>query len=127
MLNINDLIGTKFYIHGRNKKEGFDCYGLVIEIAKRCGHYLPDLWYMDTSSETFSSSADTILKELRNAVQKVYDPEEGDMVIFLEGLKMVHIGVMVDDERFIHCDKSGVHISVLNAYFRRNYAIYRWV
>lgn len=42
--NFTDLLAVKFKLHGRTKIEGFDCYGLAIEVLKRTGITLPDLW-----------------------------------------------------------------------------------
>ena len=40
-----DLLGVRFKVHGRNKKEGFDCYGLAIEVLRRNGIILKDVFY----------------------------------------------------------------------------------
>ena len=42
-----DLLGTKFKVHGRSKEEGFDCYGLAIEVLRRNGIELKDAFYKD--------------------------------------------------------------------------------
>lgn len=127
MINIEDLIGTKFFIHGRSKAQGFDCYGVTIEVAKRNGHTLPDLWYKKVDAQTFNDNAETVIEELSKIVKRTDELKEGNMVVFFEGSKMVHIGTMVDEENFIHCDRSGVRIIPLKSYFRKQYQVYKWV
>ena len=42
MIDVNDLIGVPFVNGGRTKESGFDCWGLVCEVFRRCGKELTD-------------------------------------------------------------------------------------
>ena len=125
MLKIDDLLGVRFTNHGRSIEEGFDCYGLAIEVSKRLGHELKDVWYEKACPETFSDNADNGI-----AINKIVETNElefGNLIIFSDGKRnMVHIGVMLDDERFIHSDFGGVKVIRLEDYYRKNWKVYKW-
>lgn len=42
MIDYDDLIGIPFINGGRDRNKGFDCYGLVMEVYRRCGISLPE-------------------------------------------------------------------------------------
>jgi cell wall-associated NlpC family hydrolase len=42
MIDYEDLIGIPFVNHGRDRRTGFDCYGLVMEVYRRFGIELPE-------------------------------------------------------------------------------------
>lgn len=99
MINIDDLIGIPYKLHGRNK-EGYDCYGLAIEILKRMGYTLPDL-YLGEESEKLN---------------QVPCGDYSDIVLFYDSKgKVNHIGVCLDKNNFIHCDRYGVRVSKLSS------------
>lgn len=123
--SVTDLIGIRFKSHGRNKDEGFDCYGLAIEVSKRLGHELKDLWYEKACPETFSENAECEIG--LHDVELTDELELGNLIIFSDGKgNMVHIGVMLDDELFIHADVGGVRITRLDDYYRKNWKVYKW-
>ncbi len=78
MIPVKDLVGIPYRHHGRDSA-GMDCYGLVIEVLKRIGKNLPDVFYPDTEIETNK----TILKNLEEIIPntKLEKPEEGAVVI----------------------------------------------
>lgn len=61
-INYADLIGVKFKNRGRDITSGVDCYGLVMEVYKRCGVELPeytaDFDNMDKINSIFSGCID---------------------------------------------------------------------
>ena len=61
MLEYGDLIGVPFANRGRSKETGFDCYGLVREIFKRCGRSLPDY----TADFRDVRQVDSLIREAR--------------------------------------------------------------
>lgn len=126
MINIDDLIGVKFKDHGRSVKEGFDCYGLAIEVSKRYGHDFPDLWYQKADNETFAKNYINVLSELGGKLKETSVQEESNIVIFFENGKGVHVGVIVDDDMFIHADIYGVRIVRLSTYYRKDWRVYQW-
>jgi len=141
MIYIDDLIGVKFRKNGRSKKEGFDCYGLAIEVSKRYGHNLADLL------EEASKNPETELTNDNNIIFSVHDgtkytkdissipvrvvnepQKEGDLVLFLNSRKIpYHIGVYVGDGRLIHCNKMGVHIERLKNMDYLVGRVYSWL
>jgi len=126
MLNVNDLIGVRFTSHGRSIEEGFDCYGLAIEVSKRLGHELLDLWYERACPETFSENAEKGIGI--NNILETDNLELGNLVVFSDDKgNMVHIGVMLDDECFIHADIGGVRVTRLEDYYRKNWKVYTWL
>lgn len=42
MIDYDDLIGIPFINGGSDRNKGFDCYGLVMEVYRRCGIALPE-------------------------------------------------------------------------------------
>lgn len=42
MIDYDNLIGIPFINGGRDRNKGFDCYGLVMEVYRRCGIALPE-------------------------------------------------------------------------------------
>lgn len=125
MLKIDDLLGVRFTNHGRSIEEGFDCYGLAIEVSKRLGHELKDIWYERACPETFSNNAENCI--LLNEVVETKELKLGNLIVFSDGKgNMVHIGVMLDDEYFIHSDIGGVKVIRLEDYYRKNWKVYKW-
>lgn len=94
-----DLIGKKFQIGGRGP-DTYDCYGLIIEMMKRLGKYLPE---QDTPDgiEMRLKMFDEISGRFAEPIDK---PEPFCMVVFDMGrLARLHIGVVLEDSRsFIH-------------------------
>ena len=128
MLKIDDLIGVRFTSHGRSRAEGFDCYGLAIEISKRLGRNLEDIWYEKASPETFTENYESVFSKVADKVELTDDLDFGNYIVFFdEKGNMVHIGVLLDDEVFIHADVGGVRITRLEDYYRRNWKVYKWL
>lgn len=112
-VSLRDLIGCKFKVHGRTKEEGFDCYGLAIEVLRRNGITLPDVFY-DTIE-----NRQTIYNALYDSIPstKIDNPENMCIILISENDQPVHIGVYIGDGQFIHTThKTGVVIEPL----------YRW-
>ena len=42
MMDFTDLIGIPFANHGRDVKQGLDCYGVVREVYRRYGYDVPE-------------------------------------------------------------------------------------
>lgn len=128
MLRIDDLIGVRFTSHGRSIAEGFDCYGLAIEVSKRLGHTLDDLWYQKASPVTFSSNAELIVRQMSDRVRETSERKLGNLVVFSDSRgNMVHIGILLDEENFIHADIGGVRVTGLEDYYRKNWKVYTWL
>lgn len=127
MNDISDLIGVRFTNHGRSVAEGFDCYGAAIEYSKRKGHTLPDLWYLNATAEVFSQNAERIIESLSGVIAPTDKQDEDNLVVFLEFGRMVHVGVIVEEDMFFHCDKFGSRIQKLSEYHRKDWRLYKWL
>ena len=125
---INDLIGVRFSDHGRSKQEGYDCYGLAIEVSRRLGHELNDIWYEKSCHKTFSKNAAEVIESNASKVEETNELALGNLIIFSdENGNMIHIGVMLDNELFIHSDAGGVRVMKLEDYYRKSWKVYKWL
>jgi len=123
MITVKDLIGIPYKPHGRDNT-GMDCYGIVIEVLRRKGIIVPDVFYQDTIIETNKK----VLKVLENIIPntKLDKPEEGAIVEFLIMGHPSHVGVCLGDGTFIHAlIKIGVVIEPLSRYRNKLKGYYR--
>lgn len=127
MINIDDLIGVKYRKNGRTKEEGFDCYGLAIEVLKRFGHNLPDIENARKDDYDFNECHQLILKRVK--VKEIPEPQEaGDVVLIKKiGKAMTHIGVYMGNGQVIHCNAGGVHIEKLSRLNGMIGRCYKWL
>lgn len=111
-MNYSDLIGCKFKVHGRDK-DGFDCFGLCIEVLKRNGIELKDVFYEDFLNNDCVKS-----KVFKNNVYKKIDNLKENCIIDLEIQRNEpHIAVYIGDGKMIHCTKNlGVIIEPIYRY-----------
>lgn len=112
-MDYSDLLGIKFKVHGRNKKEGFDCYGLAIEVLRRNGIELKDAFYSDLRSRN----------EIHDKMHKVIsyvriDKPQKNCIIEIEVHgEPLHIGVYIGNGLMIHTThKTNVVIEPLSRY-----------
>ena len=127
MLRVDDLLGVRFVTHGRSISEGFDCYGLAIEVSRRLGHKLDDLWYKKSDAETFSMNAEKQIELLSGKVELTDEQSLGNLIVFSDSKgRMVHIGVILDEGRFIHAEIGGVRVTELEDYYRKEWKVYKW-
>ena len=127
-LCINDLLGVRFKNHGRSIEEGFDCYGLAIEVSRRLGHELFDLWYEKSCPETFSENVDVVCKRMSDKTVETNEQELGNLILFAdEGGRMIHVGVILEEGLFIHADLQGVRVTRLEDYYRKQWKVYTWL
>lgn len=97
-MNYTDLLGVKFKVHGRNKEEGFDCYGLAIEVLRRNGIELKDAFYSDLNSRERTH------EELHktNRVTKIDEPKRNCIIEIAVHGEPLHVGVYIGDGLMIH-------------------------
>jgi cell wall-associated NlpC family hydrolase len=107
---LDDLIGIPYKDHGRDES-GMDCYGLILEIARRRGIHLRDFWYDPKRYENITS-----YKLL--PVHQVADWAPG-RVVEIDYKGRLHLGYVLDDQRMIHTTTHGVCVSPVNAYHVR--------
>lgn len=125
MIDISDLIGCRFKVHGRDKN-GFDCYGLVIEVEKRYGREMVDLLKDYTKSNYMLEINENAFSYIdNNKLKKTDKLEEGNVILFFdEKGRATHVGVYLKKRDFIHCDGLGVRVTNLDTYFRKSWEVY---
>ncbi len=122
VINIDDIIGVRYRDKGRDKN-GYDCYGLAMEVSKRFGNELPEVSNLALSNE---KEREKIIASL--PLEKKSKPTEpGDLLLInnKEGF-FSHIAVYLGDERFIHCNLFGVHLNKIKEYKDRIGRVYGW-
>jgi cell wall-associated NlpC family hydrolase len=123
---IDDLLGIPYKVGGRNK-QGFDCYGLTIEVLRRFGFNMSDLFFDYTKKEMdelIANNYELVVK--KDSLIKKTKAEEGDILLFYDKKgRACHIGVYLSRGRFIHCDGLGVRITCLSSYYRDS-EVYGW-
>lgn len=121
-----DLLGIPFKLNGRTS-EGIDCYGVAMEMSRRCGYSPPDFLYASDPEPTI---AQLILDNVKLA-DKLDGPEPYCLVTFrsLDRFSM-HIGVVMEDmTKFLHVPRGDVvRIDrLINPLFQnRITGYYRW-
>lgn len=110
-MKYDDLLNVPFKKFGRDKN-GFDCYGVVIECCKRAGTPLKDL-YGDIVDLPADKVNDYISGGLN--VKEIPAPKVGGLVYSIYK-NNVHVGYIVERDKVLHAtiDK-GVKISPLAA------------
>ena len=103
MIDVSDLIGVPFKVHGRSKEEGFDCYGLVIEVERRLGKELPDPFY--SSVEPESNLATMALIEKGLDITELKAPEKY-CVVKMNSSGRPHCGVYLGKGVVIHATEN---------------------
>ena len=87
------------YRYGGETPRGFDCSGLVHYAFGKAGKVVPR-----TTAALHGASVSVSRESLR----------PGDLVFFRIDGKMAHVGIYVDDNRFVHAPQSGRVVSVAN-------------
>lgn len=121
-ISISDLIGCKFTVHGRSIEEGFDCYGLAIEILKRAGIELPDVFYCDLENNLKTE------KEIRELikVERIEKPQELCIIVMKVKGEPTHIGIYLSKGNIIHATTNyGVIIEPLSRWKNRIEGYYK--
>lgn len=99
-------IGTP-YRYGGADADGFDCSGLVYYSYKRAGKPIP---------RTTGSLWRTLPKVPRDELRT------GDLLFFRIAGKVAHVGMYLDEHRFVHAPQSGRQVSIAkldSPYYRK--------
>lgn len=103
----SDLIGVPYKENGRDKN-GFDCYGLVIEAEKRIGNKLDDVVY-DCHEIRLARENERLLNVV--PCEKI----ERGCILEMHASGQLHIGMAINEKEFIHCTiNQGVRISKIS-------------
>jgi len=99
-LNYTDLLGIPFKMGGRTKQEGFDCYGLCMEVAKRAG-VTP--YEFNIGIEDLHKRSDAINNGKESCIE-IDKPEPFCIVTFkIRPPYVTHMGIVLEDcKSFIH-------------------------
>lgn len=126
MIEISDLIGVKFTPHGRTKKEGFDCYGLAIEVLSRVNKRLPDVFYDSVEPDANRQTAEHI-EDVQNYFNLELITElENYCIILMSRNTRPHIAVYLGNNKIIHCtETNGVVVQNYDRIKARVNALYR--
>ncbi|ANI90599.1 hypothetical protein A9P82_03910 [Arachidicoccus ginsenosidimutans] len=98
------------YLYGGNSKDGIDCSAFAKMLLKD----IYDEQVPRTSEEQYEHSKRIAKNDLR----------EGDLVFFhtSRGARITHVGVYLQNNKFVHASSSGVMISDLNDdYWQKTY------
>lgn len=109
-LKIYDLIGVPFVNGGRTVEEGFDCWGLCLEVFCRMGKELTDYRVSCYDFEAAFASFDSERAAwIRHEWPDV--PTPSVVAIRFNTPNVNHVGVYVGDGKFLHTrEKTGVCI-----------------
>lgn len=126
LLDVNDILGKPYKAHARGPN-AFDCYGLVIEVEKRLGHTMPDLYTrLSKSEEREYDPHNADFSTEMSGLEKTKKPKFGDVILFFDKKgRIVHTGVYLKNDDFIHCNKRGVHIMKLSQCLEKS-EVYTW-
>ena len=115
------------YRHKGRSLSGLDCYGLIIKIYADFGIELIDLQDEYDERWQWKRWAESI-EQYYKKWQKVEIPQLLDIVLFKKNDIVNHGGVVLNNNKFIHCCKLGVIVSRLDEQMwqRRIEGFYRY-
>lgn len=121
-ISVNKYIGCKFKIHGRSKEEGFDCYGLVIQILKDNGIILTDAFYvsLENNEDVFNEIME------KSKIIKIDNPEKLCIIVIKVHNEPTHVALYIGEGQIVHSViKKGVIIEPLHRYRNRIEGYYK--
>ena len=122
-MDVKELLGTPYKMHGRTIQEGLDCWGLVLLIYANMGIKLPDPVYC--SQGDFPQVAEN-LGSLTSIFNKVDIPEKNSIIMIKVHNICSHCGIYLGDGYFIHSTSShGVIIEPVYRYKKRIEGYYK--
>lgn len=106
-MKYDDLLNVPYKPHGRSKEEGFDCYGIAVEMCRRAGTPLRDLYNI---AELSTDSVSDYISGGVN-IRRTDKPKIGGLAEFSRHGHL-HVGYIVERGKVIHAttDK-GVRIT----------------
>lgn len=121
-MDYTDLLGIKYKIHGRTKEEGFDCYGLAIEVLRRNEINLIDVFYRDLNN--ISEIKKSVIESI--AHKTLVNPKKNCIIELSVLGEPCHIAVYIGNGYIIHATRNrGVIIEPLHRYSTRIRGIYK--
>lgn len=110
-IKYDDLLSVPFKKGGRGT-DGMDCYGLCIEMCRRCGKTLPDF---ATDGAVNSGNDGERRGEFSQFVRQTSDAKVHGLVEYLNQDNEIHIGFILDRQTYIHATTGGVRVTPLLA------------
>lgn len=108
-----EWMNTPYVYGGEEKGKGTDCSGMVMVIyEKTIGCKLPRISYKQAE----------FCEEINE-----HHVKPGDLVFFItnSGNRINHVGIMIDDKKFIHASSHGVVISTMEGdYYKAHFQKY---
>ena len=113
MAKFADLIGTPFAYGARGPDE-FDCYGLVMEMARRDGKTLPDFghgadWMLPGRQSLVAGMMGASLHQWRQV-----EITPGAVALLRVGRLPSHVAYVLDQDRMLHAWDQSNGVSVIN-------------
>lgn len=94
-MTVDDLLG-KPYMEGGRGPDSYDCYGVVIEVARRMGIELRDIEHEGHSLELSSK-----IPSLADDIHPVEKMKRG-VIVEAEAAGELHLGIALDSRVMIH-------------------------
>lgn len=110
-MRYDDLLSVPFLKGGRTR-EGMDCYGVCIEMCRRCGKTLPDI---DTYGRIYSADIHGKDDFFSGYVRQADGPGARRIVEYMNSSGETHVGFMLSDRLYIHATEGGVRVTPLIA------------
>lgn len=119
---MDDLIGVPFAYGGRGP-DSFDCYGLIMECARRAGKNLPDFGFASDQA-LISAMMGSTMPQWQET-----EPGPGAVVLIRIGRLVSHVGYMLNADHMIHAwhKTGGVTIERIDTWQPRIVGFYRYV
>lgn len=122
MADFSDLVGAPFE-YGARGPEKFDCYGLVMECARRDGVTLPDFGF---------ASNQALISAMMGATMPQWqevEPQAGAVVLLRVGRYVAHVGYLISPTQMIHSWEAsgGATIERLDYWKQRIVGFYKHV
>jgi|GEM_PF-1040304 len=107
---VRRYLGIQYKLRGRDYRTGLDCYGLIIAVYKDLGFDLLDIEEEYDINWQWQKRVNFIEK-YHDKWLKVKSAAFLDVVLFKDPRGHAnHGGIMLRDDRFLHCSKTGVTI-----------------
>lgn len=121
MKDYRHLLGVKYTSNGRSIEEGFDCYGLAIEVLRENNIDLVDVFNPKVST------SDNMMYAVKSIPHKTLSKPEENAIIELSVFgEPIHIAIYIGEGYIIHATTTkGVVIEPLHRFKTRIKGIYK--